>query len=170
MRPNNLSLIVVAAVLSAPAFAAPECKAIHGKLSEFVVSPFASPNDPLGRNVLTAQGSPLNAIGTSILTSVGPGPLPGTLGATTRHLFLVSEEDQLTATGSAVFTPIPGTPNVGETLTLTITGGTGKFATATGTITATGTGFNFFPLPPGPSSANKSFYEFELSGEICGVN
>jgi len=169
MRLHKLSLIVMAAVLSAPAFADTACKAIHGKLSELVVAPFASPNDPLGRNLVTALGT-LNAIGTSIFTTVGPGPIPGTLGATTKHLFLVSEEDQLTALGVAVFTPIAGTPNVGETLTLTITGGTGKFATATGTITATGTGFNFFPLPPGPSSANKSFFEFDLSGEICGVN
>ena len=104
---------------------------------------------------------------TSILTSVGPGPTPGTLGATTRHLFVFNEQDQLEATGVAVFTPIPGTADVAETLTLTIAGGVGKFESATGTIEATGTGFNFFPLPPGPSSANNSFFVFKYKGQVC---
>ena len=160
-----LGLTLLAA---APVFGAPECKKVNGKFSEFVIDPFLSPADPYGRVVLVSQGT-INAIGTAILTSVGDGPTPGTLGATTRHLFLVSQKDQLTATGVAVFTPIPGTPNVTDVLTLTITGGTGKFANATGTIVATGLGTNFFPLPPGPSSANQSFFEFRLSGEICGV-
>jgi hypothetical protein len=159
----------VAVALCSSAFAQqPDCKQVNGKFSEFVITPFGSPNDPLGRVVLVAQGT-INAVGTAILTSVGPGPNPGTLGATTRHVFLVSEEDQLTATGVAVFTPIPGTPNVTDALTLTITGGTGKYAGATGTIFANGIGTNFFPLPPGPSSANKSTFEFRLSGQICGV-
>ena len=148
---------------------APSCRKVNGKFSEFVITPFGSPNDPLGRVVLVAQGT-INAIGTAILTSVGPGPTPGTLSATTRHVFVVSEEDQLTATGVAVFTPIAGTPNVQDLLTLTITGGTGKFAAATGTIVASGIGLNFFPLPPGPSSANKSSFHFSLSGDLCGVN
>jgi hypothetical protein len=144
------------------------CQNVLGGFSEFVITPFGSPNDPLGRVVLTAHGT-INAVGTAILTTVGPGPTPGTLGATTRHVFLVSEEDQLTATGVAVFTPIPGTTNVTDLLTLTITGGTGKFANATGTIVASGIGLNFFPLPPGPSSANNSSFHFTLSGQICGV-
>jgi hypothetical protein len=172
MRSIATSVIgaVLAVVSCAPAFAdKPACKYVNGKSSEFVVSPFGSPNDPFGRSLLVSQGT-ISAVGTSILTSVGPGPDPGTLAATTRHLFLVSEDDQLTALGVEVFTPIPGTANVDVVLTLTITGGTGKYAGATGTILATGTGFNFFPLPPGPSSANKSFFDFYLSGQICGVD
>src|SRR5437868_4286269 len=102
----------LAVILCAPAFAdKPDCKKVEGKFSEFVITPFGSPNDPLGRVVLVAQGT-INAIGTAILTTVGPGPTPGTLGATTKHVFLVSEDDQLTALGSAIFTPIPGTADV----------------------------------------------------------
>jgi hypothetical protein len=82
---------------------------------------------------------------------------------------VVSEEDQLTATGVAIITPIAGTPNVQDVVTFTVTGGTGKFAAATGTIVATGIGLNFFPLPPGPSSVNKSSFHFSLSGDLCGV-
>ncbi len=156
-------------VLCASALAeGPECQKVNGKFSEFVITPFGSPNDPLGRVVLNSQGT-INAIGTAILTSVGPGPTPGTLAATTRHVFVVSEEDQLTASGEAVFTPIPGTPNVRDVLTLTVTGGTGQYAAASGTILATGIGINFFPLPPGPSSANNSSFHFSLSGTLCGV-
>jgi hypothetical protein len=77
--------------------------------------------------------------------------------------------DQLVATGSALLTPIPNTANVTDVVTFTITGGLGKYAGATGTIIATGIGLNFFPLPPGPSAANKSSFEFQLSGEICGA-
>ncbi|HEX4278673.1 MAG TPA: hypothetical protein VHZ74_25130, partial [Bryobacteraceae bacterium] len=111
----------------------PRCTPVNGDFSEFVITPFGSPNDPLGRVVIVAHGT-INAIGTAILTSVGPGPTPGTLGATTKHVFLESEQDQLAATGSAVFTPIPGSPNVTDLLTLTINGGTGKYSVATGTI------------------------------------
>ncbi len=154
--------------LSIPAFAGPSCISAVGRMTETVITPFGSPNDPLGRNVLVVQGS-LNSLGTSILTSVGPGPVPGTLGATTRHVFVVSVTDQLTATGVAVFTPIPNTNNVNVVLTLSVTGGTGKFASATGTIIATGIGFNFFPLPPGPSTANQSSYVYQLTGSVCGL-
>jgi hypothetical protein len=56
-----------------------------------------------------------------------------------------------------------------DVLTRTINGGTGRFAAATGTILATGIGYNFFPLPPGPSSANNSSFDFKLSGDVCGV-
>ena len=81
----------------------------------------------------------------------------------------MSVEDQLEAEGAAVFTPIPGTADVYDVLTLTVTGGTGKFAGASGEIVATGVGYNFFPLPPGPSSANQSYFDFRLSGQLCGV-
>jgi hypothetical protein len=141
---------------------------MNGRLSEFCVHPFVSPGDPFGRNLTVSHGT-INSVGTSILTSVGPGPVPGTLGATTRHLFLVDGENQLIANGVAVFTPIAGTVNVSIVLTLTVSGGSGKFETATGTIVATGIGYNFFPLPPGPSAANKSSFEYQLSGEIHGV-
>ena len=166
---QRCALIVLSLALGSLAFAAPECTKVNGKFSEFVIDPFGSPNDPLGRVVLVAQGT-INAVGTAILTTVGPGPTPGTLGATTRHVFVESEANQLTALGVAVFTPLgPTSVDVHDDLVLTIQGGTGKYAHATGTIYASGTGFNFFPLPPGPSSANKSIFEFQLSGEICGV-
>lgn len=167
----SLSAAALAVTLVSPALADDNnsnCQKVNGKFSEYVITPFGSPNDPLGRVVLVSQGT-VNSIGTAILTSVGPGPTPGTLGATTKHVFLVSEEDQLTATGVAVFTPIPNSRNVNDVLTLTVTGGTGKYASATGTIVATGVGINFFPLPPGPSSANVSSFHFSLSGQLCGV-
>jgi hypothetical protein len=139
-----------------------------GKLTQIPVVPFASPNDPLGRTVDSTIGN-LQSIGTSILTSVGPGPTPGTLGATTRQVFVFNEDDQLTAAGVAVFTPIPGTPNVNTALILTVTGGIGKYAAATGTILANGTTFDFFPLPPGPSTANQTISVLKLDGSVCGI-
>ena len=153
-------------IFCVPALA--QCDRVKAKATEFVITPFGSPNDPLGRTLIVAQGG-LSSIGTAILTTVGPGPSPGTLGATSRHVFVVTEQDQLTATGVLVFTPIPNTANVSSSLTLTVTGGTGKFASATGTIVGTGTGFNFFPLPPGPSSANNSTFQYTFSGQLCGV-
>src|SRR5437660_410612 len=129
---STLCVIGATLVLSAAAFAdQPDCRKVNGKLSEFVMSPFNSPNDPFGRNVFVSLGT-INGIGSSVLTTVGPGPIQGTLAVTTLHTFVVSGEDQINALGSAVFTPIPGTSNVAEVLTLTVTGGTGKFAAATG--------------------------------------
>src|SRR4051794_16322330 len=91
--------------LCAPSLhAAEDCQDVHGKLSEIVVvAPFGSPNDPLGRNVLRSEGT-IDAIGTSIFTSVGPGPAFATLAATTNHVFVVDEQDQLTATGVSILT------------------------------------------------------------------
>lgn len=178
MGPIRLSIVVTGLALalcsSSGAQQQQSCQTVTGGFTEFVITPFGSPNDPLGRVVLIASGT-INGIGTAILTSVGPGPTPSTLGATTRHVFLISsgalqEADQLTATGVAVFTPIPGTSNVQDLLTLTVTGGTGKYAGASGTIVAQGTGLNFFPLPPGPSSANQSSFSFALSGQLCTFN
>jgi len=156
--------IAAALMFCVPVFA--QCDTVKAKSTEFAITPFGSPNDPLGRTLIIAQGG-LNSVGTAILTTVGPGPVPGTLGATSRHVFVVTEQDQLTATGVLVFTPIPGTPNVSSSLTLTVTGGTGKFANATGTIVGTGIGLNFFPLPPGPSSANHSIFQYTFSGQLC---
>src|SRR4051794_12353072 len=142
--------------LCAPSLhAAEDCQDVHGKLSEIVVvAPFGSPNDPLGRNVLRSEGT-IDAIGTSIFTSVGPGPAFATLAATTNHVFVVDEQDQLTATGVSILTPnaLRNLDDMDDVVTLTINGGTGKFAVATGTIVATGVGAHFFPFPPGPSSA-----------------
>jgi len=168
MRSIKVFVLGAAAALAlcSPAFA--QCDRIKAKATEFVITPFGSPNDPLGRTVIIASGG-LNSVGTAILTTVGPGPSPGTLGGTSRHVFVVTEQDQLTATGVLVWTPIPSTGNVNSSLTLTVTGGTGKFASATGTIIGTGTGFNFFPLPPGPSSANNSTFQYTFTGQLCGV-
>ncbi len=163
-----LGACVVPAILSTPALAEqPECRNVSGRFVEYVADPFLSPNDPFGRVVNFAHGT-INSIGTAILTSVGPGPTPGTLGATTRHLFVINEHDQITATGVAVFTPIPGTANVGDVLTLTVTGGLGRYQSATGTIVATGVGYNFLPLPPGPT-AGSAFFVFDYEGKLCGV-
>ena len=172
----SIAVTAMALALCAPSYAdspQPSCQNVTGGFTEYVITPFGSPNDPFGRVVLSATGT-LGGIGTAILTSVGPGPTPGTLGATTLHVFLIGsgsiqEADQLTATGVAIFTPIPNSPNVKDLLTLTITGGTGKYAGASGTITARGTGLNFFPLPPGPSSANQSSFSFALSGQLCTI-
>jgi len=159
---------VLAVIFCAPVAAAkPECRQINVKLSEFVITPFVSANDPFGRAVLASQGS-LNAVGTAVFTSPPvPGVTPGTLVTTTSHVFVESPADQLTTTGTAVFTFIPGSPNVYDVVTMTVTGGTGKYAGATGTLVATGVGFNFLPAP---SAANKTYYEFILSGELCLVN
>src|SRR5262245_41092774 len=62
----------------------PDCQKQSGKFYEYVVDPFLSASDPFGRVVNQTDGT-LQTIGTAILTSVGPGPTPGTLGATTRH-------------------------------------------------------------------------------------
>jgi hypothetical protein len=172
MKTRNLlviALVVLSGVVSVPARAAgPVCQKVSGKLFEIPIDTFVSPGDPFGRTVVTIQGV-VNGIGTGILTSVGPGLTPGTLGATTRHVFVTGVGDQLVATGSAVLTPIPNTPNVTDVVTFTITGGLGKYAGARGTIVATGIGLNFFPLPPGPSAANNSSFEFQLDGELCGI-
>ena len=167
MRPVTAMVLGTAAVaILGTQAVAQQCSKIRGKSTEVVIAPFGSPNDPLGRTTIATQGVLVGG-GTAILTSVGPGPSVGTLGASSRHVFVLSETDQLNATGILVFTPIPGTPNVNSSLTLSVVGGTGKFANATGTIIATGTGYNFFPLPPGPSSANASTFQYTLTGEVC---
>ncbi len=171
MKATRLSALGIAALtvfICTPAFAQkPQCHEVAGKFVEYVADPFLSPNDPLGRVVNFAHGT-INSVGTAILTELGPGPTPGTLSAKTRHLFVINEHDQITATGVAVFTPIPGSANVGDVLTLTITGGLGRYAAANGTIVAKGVGYNFFPLPPGPTAGN-AFFVFDLTGSICGV-
>ena len=155
---------VAAAMLATPAFA--QCDKVKGKMTEIPVDPFAAPGDPFGRTVVSTQGN-LSATGTAVLTSVGPGPTPGTLGATSRYVLVFSPADQLIASGNLVITPIPNASDVSTTLTLAIVGGRGKYAGATGAIEATGTGFNFFPLPPGPSAANALTFEYTFSGQIC---
>lgn len=156
-------------------------RVVKGLFKEIVVDPFApvlldptqdekfvAPGDPFGRVVNYTLGT-LNSIGTAILTGVGPGPSPGTLQATTHHVFVTSDEDLLKAEGVAVFTPIPGSTNVGDVLTLTLVGGTGAFEGATGQIVATGTGFNFFDgVTPFPrTTAGRTFFEFRLNGYMC---
>jgi hypothetical protein len=165
MKIAGFVVVVLSLLLSTSAVAGRKCRTVKGKFTEIVVDPFLSPNDPFGRVVNYTTGT-LTSTGTAILTSVGPGPEPGTIGATTRHAFVVNETDQITATGVAVFTPIPGTTDVNDVLTLTIEGGTGAYAGATGQIVATGVGFNFFPLPPGPT-AGSTYFVFKLEGEIC---
>lgn len=164
----------LAAIFCAQAVAAPpECKPVIGKFTEVVIPVPVAPLDPFGRVVLHTEGT-LTSIGTAILLSVGPGPQEGTLGATTKHLFLVSKDDQLVADGTAIFYPTPGSLNVKDVLTLQINPAesTGKFAGATGTIVATGIGYNFFAIGPdgpypSPTAANKAYFEFTLKGQIC---
>src|SRR5262245_14516580 len=132
------------------------CHPIRGRFVEIVADTFLSPNDPLGRVVNYTQGT-LQSTGTAILTSLGPGPTPGSWLAETRHLFVVNPFDQLIATGVAIFTPIPGTSDAHDVLTLKVQGGLGVFEGATGEIVATGTGTSFFPVPPGPTAGNSFF-------------
>lgn len=165
MTAGKVSVIasVLSVVLGSLAFAEqPECRKASGKTIEYVADASVSPNDPFGR-VLTSSTGTIDAIGTAILTSVGPGPSPGALAATTRHLFVTSEHDQLTADGVALFTPIPNSDDVNDSITLTITGGVGKFKGATGTIVARGIGFNFLPGP----TAGRTFFVLEYKGRIC---
>jgi hypothetical protein len=179
--PSRLKPAVLAAALAltgaSPAFA--DCHNVSGRFVEYVADTFLSTPDPwgFGRVVNFANGT-INSVGTAVLTSVFPGPGgPPNWGATTRHVFVESESDQLAATGVAAFTPIPGnTTDVNDTLTLTINGtdafGTatslGKYAGATGTIVATGIGFNFFkPFPiPGPTAGSAQFV-FHYTGQVC---
>jgi hypothetical protein len=165
MKLGGIGLLAVCMSLSTSATADAQCQTVQGKLTEIVADPFLSPSDPLGRVVNYTTGS-LKSTGTAILTSIGPGPQPGTLSGTTRHLFVVNETDQLIATGVHVWTPIAGTTDVTDVLTLTVQGGTGAYSGATGQIVATGIGFNFFPLPPGPT-AGSSYFVFKFEGEIC---
>src|SRR5579864_1357228 len=125
--------ILIAAMtmtLSSPAFA--ECEHVHGRFVEYVVDTFLSTPDPwgFGRVVNFAEGT-ISSIGTAVLTSVFPGPGgPPAWGATTRHVFVVNDRDQLAATGVAAFTPIHGDfTNASDTLTLTVNG-TDAFGTA----------------------------------------
>jgi hypothetical protein len=180
MKPSKLAgiLAVVALCTTASTSAVPrqKCERVTGKFVEYVVEKdFIAPNDPLGRVVNYTQGT-FKSIGTAILTNVTPFLQlnPVVHSAETRHLFVVNETDQVFATGVAVFTEIPGTPNVDDVLTLTITGGTGAYEGASGEIVATGVGFNFLaPPPPGAPGpvphpvAGSTFFEFRLEGEIC---
>ena len=136
------------------------CRNVRGKSVEIVAHPSLSPNDPLGRVVSHTTGT-LNSIGTVILTSLFPSG--GGLGATTAHLYVMNERDQLTAEGVAQISFIPGSANVNDVVTLNVTGGTGKFASATGQIVATGVGFNFLPGP----TAGSTYFVFRLSGRVC---
>ena len=145
--------------------AAAACSTVQGNFNEYVVDTRLSTFDPFGRVVTFTDGT-ITSVGTAILTSVGPGPSPGTLQATTRHLFILNQNDQITATGMAIFTPIPDTADVHDVLTLKIIGGTGRFEKATGQIVATGRGFGFFPLPPGPI-AGSTFFVFTYQGTVC---
>jgi hypothetical protein len=166
---------VLMLAVSAPAFA--QCTEVSGRFVEYVADTVLSTSDPFGRVANFAQGT-INSVGTAVLTSVFPGPAgPPAWGATTRHLFVVNERDQLAATGVAAFTPIHGNlTDANDTLTLTVNGtdafGTatslGRFAGATGTIVATGTGFNFYsPFPlPGPA-AGSAYFVFHYKGQIC---
>jgi len=141
------------------------CVPVEGTFTEILVDARLSTFDPFGRVVNFTDGT-IESVGTAILTTVGPGADPGTLEATTRHLFILNPSDQIIATGVAVFTPIPNTDNVHDRLILTIKGGLGKFENAIGAIEAVGTGFDFFPLPPGPAPG-RSFFVFHYSGQVC---
>jgi hypothetical protein len=174
---RTAALCAVAMGLGLPASASAQCHNVSGKMVEYVVNPFVSAQDPLGRVVGFADGT-INANDTAVLTSVYPGPGgPPNWGATTRHVFVVNTHDQLAATGVANFTAIPGNvSDVKDTIVFTINGtdafgsatSLGRFAGATGTIVATGIGYNFygsFPLP-GPA-AGSAFFVFHYKGQIC---
>lgn len=152
---------------------------VWGKLRDIVVDPFISdgavdkfvaPGDPFGRMVSHSSGA-INAIGTGILISTGPGPAPGTLAANTRHVFTLNPRDLLKATGVLVLTLIPNSVDVGAELTLTLAGGTGLFEGATGEIVATGRGVSLFDgVSPFPSpTAGSTHYAYRIHGYVCLV-
>lgn len=173
------AVLAAALMLTGASPALADCHNVSGRFVEYVANTFLSTPDPwgFGRVVNFADGT-INSVGTAVLTSVFPGlGGPPNWGATTRHVFVENEKDQLAATGVAAFTPIPGNfTDVSDTLTLTVNGtdtfGTatslGKYAGATGTIVATGIGYNFFnPFPfPGPTAGSAKFV-FHYSGQIC---
>jgi hypothetical protein len=171
LKVNAAVLVTAAAVAYGTPAYAQGCQPVSGRFVEIVAARFVTPTDPFGRVVSRAEGT-INALGTAILTSVFPGPGgPPAWGATTRHVFVESAQDQLVATGVAKFTPIPGNfTDVEDNLTLTVKGdeSLGRYAGATGTITFKGTGFNFYGPFPFPSVLpGSAYFVFKYDGANC---
>ncbi len=175
LKAAGLALAFAATV--APSAWAGDCRNVSGRAVETVADPFGAPNDPFGR-VLAVYDGTINAVGTAILTSIAPGAGgPPNWVATTRHVFVVNERDQLAAVGAANITPVAGsTTDVNDTVTLTINGtdasgtatSTGKYAGATGTIVLTGVGTNFYnPFPFPAPTAGATQFVFHYKGQIC---
>jgi hypothetical protein len=163
----SLSLALAAALgLARPAltqdFKSWSCTKVQGNLIEVVADAKAAPFDAFGRVVSTTDGD-LPSVGTAILTSVGPGSAPGTLGAKADRWMVLNPSDHIYGTDAVVLTPIPNTPDVNDVVTITIRGGAGKYEKAAGQIVATGRGFNFFPAPV----AGKTYFAFSYTGEVC---
>ena len=138
------------------------CTRVQGNLTEVVVDPRSAPFDTFGRVVSTTDGD-LPSVGTAILTGVGPGSAPGTLGAKADRWMVLNPNDHIYATDAVVLTPIPNTPDVNDVVTITLRGGRGKYERAAGQIVATGRGYNFFPGPV----AGKTYFAFRYTGEVC---
>jgi hypothetical protein len=171
-RLMQASLVITLAVgfgLARPAltqdFKSWSCTKVQGNLTEVVVDTRVSPFDTYGRVVSTSDGD-LPSVGSAILTFVGPGATPGTLGGTANRWMVLNPSDHIYATDVVALTPIPNTPDVDDVVTITIRGGRGKYLNAAGQIVATGRGYNFFPLPPGPVSG-KAYFTFRYTGEVC---
>jgi len=169
LRQASLSLALAVALglgLARPALAQDfkswNCTRVQGNLTEVVADPKAAPFDTFGRVVSTMDGD-LPSVGTAILTAVGPGSAPGTLGGKADRWLVLSPSDHIYATDAVVLTPIPNTADVNDVVTITIRGGQGKYEKAAGQIVATGRGFNFFPGPV----AGKTYFAFTYTGEVC---
>jgi len=161
---------VVVAVLAAIVSAAPAsaqgndgCHVAQGKAVWTVIPPSIAPaSDPLGRVAGPTTGD-LKAAVTAYLTNLAFAA--DGIHASSVETWVVGPQDLIRFTGSAVFTPIPGTPNVEDNLTLTVLDGTGKYAGATGTLEVTGTGYNLLASPvPEPG---KVYFDVRYRGTIC---
>jgi len=148
-----------------------DCRKVRGRVTETLINPVGAPGDPVGRVLGTVTGA-LNGAETAIINPPGPQPGPGgTLVAETVNVFVTDAGDTLVTKGNAVFSPIPGTPNVQDTLTLEIQPeeSTGRFSGATGTITLEGIGFNLLANFPGPPTPGDTYFSFRYKGTICGI-
>lgn len=163
----SLSLALALALgLARPAvaqdFKSWSCTQVKGNLTEVVADQHAAPYDVFGRVVSTTDGD-LQSVGTAILTSVGPGSTPGTLGAKANRWLVLNPSDHIYATDEVVLTPIPNTRDADDVVTITIRGGQGKYERAAGQIVARGRGYNVFP----GTVAGKTYFGFSYTGEIC---
>jgi hypothetical protein len=149
-----------------------DCKTVRGRVTETLINPVGAPGDPIGRVLGTVTGA-LNGAETAIILPPGPQPGPnGTILAETINVFVTDAGDTLVTKGNAVFTPIPGTGNVQDTLTLEVQPdeSTGRYSGATGTIVLEGIGFNLLTNYPDPPTPGDTYFIFRYNGRICGLN
>jgi hypothetical protein len=138
----------------------PGCRHVHGSVE---LTQIPSPNDPLGRSIGPSSGS-LRGAASSVITTVGPGPTPGTLGATSTDVLVAGPTDILTSNATTTYTPAADPNTFSVETTQTISGGTGKYDGATGTLVVTGTAYDLFGPNAGPG---KTHFDLNYDGTVC---